>query len=142
VFGHYTRSSGPPAGCHCRQPAENFIRSCSTEIFTAARRNRRGGCCGNLSLKISLLTNYKAYYYLMVIGFFLYQTFKEDTLQDILPLSSYATTVRRLLIDIAAKVVRTGHEVILKVTQAVMDRLKLQMLWTRCQNPVPIPIPT
>jgi hypothetical protein len=44
----------------------------------------------------------------MVIGFFLYQTFKEDTVQDILPLSSYATTVRRLLIDIAAKVVRTG----------------------------------
>jgi hypothetical protein len=82
------------------------------------------------------LARNQAYYYLMVIGFFLYQTFKEDTLQDILPLSSYATTVRRLLIDIAAKVVRTGHEVILKVTQAVMDRLKLQMLWTRCQNPV------
>ena len=84
----------------------------------------------------------QAYYYLMLIGFFLFQTFKEDNLQDILPLNSYATTVRRQLIDIAAKLVRTGHAVILKVTQAVMDRLKLQLLWTRCQNPVPIEILT
>lgn len=96
---------------------------------------------GSEELPFRRFARNQAYYYLMVIGFFLYQTFKEDTLQDILPLSSYPTTVRRLLIDIAAKVVRTGHEVILKVTQAVMDRLKLQMLWTRCQNPVPIPIP-
>jgi hypothetical protein len=57
VFGVTTRSRGTPAGCHCRQPAENFIRSCSTEIFTAARR---GDDCGNLFLKISRLTNYKA----------------------------------------------------------------------------------
>jgi hypothetical protein len=84
----------------------------------------------------------QAYYYWMVIGFFLFQTFKDDNLQGILPLSSYATTVRRQLVDIAAKVVRTGHAVILKVTQAVMDRLQLQLLWTRCQNPDPIPILT
>ena len=84
----------------------------------------------------------QAYYYLMLIGFFLFQTFKEDNLQDILPLNSYATTVRRQLIDIAAKLVRTGHAVILKVTQAVMDRLQLQLLWTRCQKPAPIPILT
>src|SRR5438034_143766 len=68
--------------------------------------------------------------------------FKEDNLQDILPLSSYATTLRRKLIDLAAKVVRTGHEVILKVTQAAMDSLKLQILSTRCQNVVPIPLPS
>jgi hypothetical protein len=56
--------------------------------------------------------------------------------------NSYATTVRRQLLDIAAKVVHTGHTVILKVTQAVMDRLKLGLLWTRCQNHAPIPIVT
>jgi len=84
----------------------------------------------------------QAYYYLMLVSFFLFETFKEDNLQDILPLSSYATTLRRKLIDLAAKVVRTGHEVILKVTQAAMDSLKLQILWTRCQNAVPIPLPS
>src|SRR5438309_7694961 len=68
--------------------------------------------------------------------------FKEDNLKDILPIHSYATTLRRKLVDLAAKVVRTGHEVILKVTQAAMDSLKLQILWRRCQNAVPIPLPS
>ena len=84
----------------------------------------------------------QAYYYLMLISFFLFESFKEDNLKDILPIHSYATTLRRKLIDLAAKVVRTGHEVILKVTQAAMDGLKLQILWTRCQNAVPIPQPS
>jgi len=35
----------------------------------------------------------QAFYYLMVIAFFLFETFKEDNLQDIVPISSYATTV-------------------------------------------------
>ena len=74
----------------------------------------------------------------MLVSFFLFETFKEDNLKDILPLHSYATTLRRKVIDFAAKVVRTGHEVILKVPQAVMDSLKLQVLWTRCQSAVPI----
>src|SRR5438552_15787505 len=60
----------------------------------------------------------QAYYYLMLISFFLFESFKEDNLKDILPIHSYATTLRRKLVDLAAKVVRTGHEVILKVTQA------------------------
>src|SRR6516162_1113037 len=84
----------------------------------------------------------QAYYYLMLVSFFVFESFKEDTLNDILPIPSYATTVRRKLIDIAAKVVRTGREVILKITQAVMKRLHLQTLWVRCQKVSPIPIPT
>ena len=80
----------------------------------------------------------QAYYYVMVIAFFLFQTFKEDNLQDILPVASYANTVRRQLVDIAAKVVWTGGDIILKVTKAVMERLKLDVLWTRRQaQPVP-----
>jgi hypothetical protein len=39
-------------------------------------------------------------------------------------------------------VVRTSREVILKVTQAAMDSLKLRILWVRCQNTAPIPLPT
>ena len=84
----------------------------------------------------------QAYYYLMLVGYFLFESFKEDNLKDILPIHSYPTTLRRKLIDFAAKVVRTGHETILKVTQAAMDSLKLEILWMRCQNAVPIPIPT
>ena len=81
----------------------------------------------------------QAFYYLMVIAFFLFETFKEDNLQDILPISSYATTVRRQLVDIAAKIVRKGRAVILKVPKVVMERLKLDALWTSCQQAPPVP---
>ena len=83
-----------------------------------------------------------AVYYCMAVGFFLFETFKEDVLDEVRPdtLSavSYASTVRRKLIDIAAKIVKTGHEVILKVSAAAMAALKFDQLWARCQNPPPI----
>jgi hypothetical protein len=82
----------------------------------------------------------QAWYYMMLLGFFVFQIFKEDNFKDILPLNSYPTTVRRKLIDLAAKIVCTGHECILKVSQAAMQRLQLQTLWTRCQEASPIPL--
>jgi hypothetical protein len=36
----------------------------------------------------------QAYYYLMLVSFFVFESFKEDTRNDILPIPSYATTVR------------------------------------------------
>jgi len=41
-------------------------------------------------------------------------------------------------LDFAAKIVKTGGQIILKVTQAVMDNLHFDILWQRCQNPPPI----
>ena len=74
----------------------------------------------------------RAYYYLMVISFFLFETFKEDGLEGILPVNAYPTTIRRRLVDLAAKVVCMGHEIILKVGQAAMTRLQLDLLFKRC----------
>jgi len=74
----------------------------------------------------------------MVIAFFLFETFKEDVLKEIMPIASYATTVRRKALDFAAKIVNTGREIILKITQTVMDTLRFNDLWERCQNPIPI----
>lgn len=79
-----------------------------------------------------------AFYYCMVIAFFLFETFKEDVLKEIIPIASYATTVRRKALDFAAKIVKTGGEIILKITQTVMDTLRFNDLWKRCQNPIPI----
>jgi hypothetical protein len=86
-----------------------------------------------------------ALYYCMVIGFFLFETFKEDVLAPVLgealPASSYATTVRRKAVDFAAKLVRTGGRLILKVTRTVMASLRLDALWAHCQTPAPLPCP-
>lgn len=79
-----------------------------------------------------------AFYYCMLIAFFLFETFKQDVLEDVIPVTSYATTVRRKLVDIAAKIATTGHAVILKVSQEVMDTLRFASLWHRCNHPVPI----
>jgi hypothetical protein len=81
-----------------------------------------------------------AFYYCMLISFFLFETFKEDVLEEVLPVVSYATTVRRKVVDFAAKIVTTSRGIILKVTQAVMDSLRFDKLWERCQNPVPISV--
>lgn len=96
---------------------------------------------GSEELPFKRFASNQAFYYFMLIGFFLFVCFKEDNLKDILPISSYATTVRRRLIDIAGKVVRTGGQVILKLTRAVIEGLQLPSLWERCQNAPPIPIP-
>jgi hypothetical protein len=79
-----------------------------------------------------------AFYYCMLIAFFLAETFKEDVLRDVIPITSYATTVRRKVIDIAGKIINTGRRIILKVSHATMDLLKFDQLWENCQKPPPI----
>jgi hypothetical protein len=81
-----------------------------------------------------------AFFYCMLTSFFLFETFKEDVLEEVLPVVSYATTVRRKAVDFAAKIIATSRGIILKVTQAVMDSLHFDRLWERCQNPVPISV--
>ena len=73
-----------------------------------------------------------------MISFFLFETYKEDVLEEVIPVGSYATTVRRKVLDFAAKVISTGGEIILKVTKVVMNNLRFDVLWQRSQNPIPI----
>ena len=68
----------------------------------------------------------------MLISFFLFETFKEDVGADIFPLTWYATTFRRTYIDVAARIVRTGRRIILKVTRAGWEALRFDVLWERC----------
>lgn len=77
-----------------------------------------------------------AFYYLMVIAFNIMEWFKLDVLVDLglVGKRSYPTTVRRRVIDFAAKIVRTGGRIILKVTQSSMNRLKFDQLWVKCQQ--------
>ncbi len=76
-----------------------------------------------------------AFYYSMLVAFFLYETFKEDVTASVVGAASYPTRLRRTLIDIAAKIVRTGGRTILKVTEATWKRTKLGGLWDRTADP-------
>ncbi|WDN89306.1 hypothetical protein BuS5_03767 [Desulfosarcina sp. BuS5] len=79
-----------------------------------------------------------AFYYCMLISFFLFETFKEDVTAEVIPIRSYATSVRRKIVDIGAKIVKKSHMITLKLSQSVMQAIKFDKLWANCQNPSPI----
>jgi hypothetical protein len=79
-----------------------------------------------------------AFYYCMLIAFFLFETFKEDVSSGVIPETSYASTVRRKIIDIAAKITKTGRSITLRVSKSTMRNLNFDLLWANCQNPPPI----
>jgi hypothetical protein len=76
-----------------------------------------------------------AYYYTMVLAFFLFEAFKEDVCSPVVPVAAYATTIRRKVIDCAAKIAKTAHTIILKVTSATWKNLKFDVLWKRSGAP-------
>lgn len=76
-----------------------------------------------------------AWYYLMAVAFFLFESFKEDVCAGVVPVTAYATRVRRTIIDFAAKLVHTGGKIILKVTEATWETLQFDVLWQRCGSP-------
>lgn len=76
-----------------------------------------------------------AYYYLTLLAFMLFEAFKADVSDLVVPETAYATTLRRRFIDVAGKIVSHAGRVVLKVTQAVMERLRLDELWKRCSSP-------
>lgn len=76
-----------------------------------------------------------AYYFTILVSFFLFGAFKEDVTREVVPLESYPTTVRRQIFDQAGKIVRHAREIALKVTQAVWDQLKLPVLWQKVHMP-------
>lgn len=79
-----------------------------------------------------------AFYYTVLVAFFLFETFKRDVTEEVVPFTAQATRVRREAIDFAAKIVRTSGENILKVTLAVWNRLRIGDLWEHAARPPPL----
>ncbi len=59
-------------------------------------------------------------------------------MEKVIPIGSYAATVRRKALNFSAKIIGTGRQLILKVTQGVMDNLQFDILWKRSQETIPI----
>ena len=66
-----------------------------------------------------------AWYYSMLPGHFLLESFKEDVAVSVIPIGAYANTVRRRLIDIAGKIVSHSGKIILKVSKACFESLNI-----------------
>jgi len=66
------------------------------------------------------------------------ETFKEDVGTSVIPAGAYANTVRRRLIDIAGKIVSHSGKIILKISAACFESLRLEELFERCRQAPPI----
>lgn len=77
----------------------------------------------------------RAYYFLMVISHFMFETYKRDVTSEVLPIGVYPNTFRRRLIDFAAKITSGGRNIILNVTREIHETYKLENIWKKCQSP-------
>lgn len=76
-----------------------------------------------------------AYYYILVITHFLFETYKIDVTDEIVPIKSYPTTFRRTLIDFAVKIVYHSRQIIMQVARSIYNNLKIKEIWRKCQTP-------
>lgn len=129
---------------YCTQNEKELMQS---PEWIIANHHQRGGDelphrglkdFGFEQLPFKSYTSNTAFYYCMVIGFFLFETYKEDVLSEVLPVTMYASTARRLILDFAAKIVKTAHQIILKVPITIMEILRIDILWDKCNNCIPI----
>ena len=78
------------------------------------------------------------YYYLAVIAHNLFKAFQEDALSPVLSSDSYPSTVRRIFIDIAGKIVKKSRIIVIKFRLEVINTFDLTALWGRCTSVIPI----
>jgi hypothetical protein len=112
----------------------NGLIACYHERGSDELANRALKDFGHEQLPFKRFAPNAAWYYMMLVGHFLLEAFKEDISTPVLSVGSYASTVRRRLIDIAGKIVSHGGETILKVSKACFESLRLAELFNRCQT--------
>ena len=110
----------------------NGLVACYHERGSDELANRAIKDFGHEQLPFKRFAPNAAWYYMMLVGHFLLESFKEDVSAPVLSIGSYASTVRRRLIDIAGKIVFHSGETILKVSKACMESLRLPELFDRC----------
>jgi hypothetical protein len=70
-----------------------------------------------------------AFYYVMMLSFVLFELFKQRVCCPVIDTRAYASSLRRRLIDQAAKIVRHAGRIILKLPRAVYEHLHFYLLW-------------
>jgi hypothetical protein len=119
--GHYLEAEGIIASSHSRGADELVHRGLKDFGFE--------------ELPFLRFAPNAALYYTMVVAFVLFEAYKEDVCRQVVPVEAYATTVRRRLLDVAAKIVRHAGKIILKVAAATMEQLQFATLWARSSAP-------
>lgn len=75
------------------------------------------------------------FYYLMIISFNLFESYKRDVAKNVISIKCFAGTFRRMLIDFAVKIVKHSKEIIVKITKTVYHQIDALKLWKFCNSP-------
>jgi hypothetical protein len=108
------------------------IVACYHERGSDELANRALKDFGHEQLPFKRFNPNAAWYYSMLLGHFLMESFKEDVGAPVIPIGAYANTVRRRVIDMAGKIVSHSERIVLKVSVACFERLHMAELFERC----------
>lgn len=124
--------------------AEDYLKAhsivaCYHERGSDELANRALKDFGHEQLPFKRFNPNAAWYYTMLLGHFLMESFKQDVGTPVVSVGAYANTIRRRLIDIAGKIVSHSGKIILKVSAACFESLHLSELFERCKYAPAIP---
>jgi len=114
----------------------NDISSVEPEVIIAAYHsrardelvNRAFKDFGTEQLPLKRFAANSAFYYLMAIAFFMFESFKSDMNNKAIPVTWYPETFRRRFIDAAGKIVYSGRRITLKMTALFFKLFNLSEL--------------
>lgn len=110
------------------------IVSCYHERGSDELANRCLKDFGHEQLPFKKFNPNAAWYYSMLLGHFLMESFKEDVGAPVVSVGAYATTVRRRLIDVAGKIVSHSGKIVLKISKSCFLNLQIPELIARCRH--------
>lgn len=123
------RKAGKEGYLQAEKIIESYHQRGTDELVNEQLKN-----FGTEQLPFTRFESNAAFYYFMVIAFFLFECFKRDVANGIVDTHSYATTLRRKIIDSAGNIVHKAGKIILKVSSAVYERVLINDLWKKCNN--------
>lgn len=121
-YGHYLNADNIVRLAHQRGEAELVHRNIKEFGFQ--------------QMPLKHFTGNEAFFYIMVLAFDLYESYKWDVCRDlgVIAMSCRPNTFRRRLLDFAGKIVRHSRTCILKVNAEIRERLKLDRIWELCNR--------
>lgn len=77
----------------------------------------------------------RAYFEIMILAFNIYESFKRDCLEGVLPVTSYPEKIRRKFIDTAGRIVKKAHTILLSIPRVIFKQLSLAEVWQKAAAP-------
>jgi len=122
---------------HNQANPDQLAKSITPEALLRAYHNRARDELVNRGIKdfgteqlpFKNFTANAAYYYVMAIAFNLFEAFKHDIKSEVVPISMFASTFRRKVLDLAGQIIHHARKTIIKISSVAAEALDFSKLW-------------